>query len=250
MNKRSFTLIELLVVVSIIALLAGMLLPALNKARLSALSSACVNNQRQIGLALMSYTGDVNGYFPYADYGDIGGLGTSVRVTWAYSLNYTRHLKDNKVLFCDAAAPGFTSATGMERSKKDSPKNCIKFPNSSLEYYRFINYGINYTYLASNRGAWNGSDTSALLTQKIDNVVNPSEKIMTSDAWAKQNAYGRYIIAQSLPAESSNGMNDCHSNGTNILWCDGHVAQWKFARLTIQDGTSANVLKYFNVLKK
>ncbi len=248
MNKREFTLIELLIVVAIIAILAGMLLPALNKARLSAQSSSCVSNQRQLGLALVGYAGDCNGHFPFVDYDGIGG--SSVRITWAYSLNYTNYVKNNKVLFCDAAAPGFTSATGMERSRKDGPYTCIRYPNSSLEYYRFINYGINVHYLVSNRGYWNGSDGNALVTQKIDHVVNPSEKVMTADAWAKTGFYGRYIVSPSLPSEASNGMNDCHNNGTNILWCDGHVSQWRMARITLQNGTTANIQKYFNVLKK
>lgn len=64
--SRCFTLIELLVVVAIISILAAMLLPALQEAKWKGRQVVCVNNVRQLAMAVQLYTGDYNGYFPRA----------------------------------------------------------------------------------------------------------------------------------------------------------------------------------------
>jgi len=96
-GKAAFTLIELLVVIAIIAILAALLLPALARAKAQAKQTSCINNLRELSLAIQMYVNDAKGYPGDYDAGNGSYIWMQRILTYAGN--------DRPSFFCPAAPP-------------------------------------------------------------------------------------------------------------------------------------------------
>lgn len=214
-GRRSFTLIELLVVVSIIAILAGLLLPALNKARLTARDIACKNNLKTGALAVQLYSDAYNGYVLPLHTGGPGVYGNYSSKLWMQFLNLLGIVyMDNKLNL---------SASNM------APYMCPmiprdKYTNTDQAYYT---YAVNTKRIPSVPVA---SDWANL--RKFQSIPNHSRifymaETTRSPLAANQNGYNyAYNLYNIQPDVATAAWFDLvrHNGHFNLFYFDGHVA--------------------------
>lgn len=210
--RQRFTLLELLIVIAIVAILAGLLLPALNNAREKANAIACVSNMKQIQQALIGYVDDNRESFPC--YGNPAPSLTP-DINWIYRLYDGDYLKGGAVFFCKSQ---------RYRRKYDNDAIFLADPQS-IKNFDNGSYGYNWRYLGTNLDYSKESATIRWNTgAKRNQIRKPSEMISLVDV-VRDHARDLGSFACDPYADCGGGNPDPrHSGGCNVAWVDGHVS--------------------------
>ncbi len=208
---KRFTLIELLIVISIIAILAGLLLPALNSARKRAQGINCAGQQKQLGFAFAQYSVDYYDYYPCRQqYRTTEGSG------------YLSNTEKGPIVWTTALYGylGMPTVGNIYSYWYEPPKN-NPFRCPSLRTTQTAMIYTAYGYNTRLFGEDEKITTPAAYRQKILTVKRPARSVVVTDTWYETDTLAHREMAKYV----IEGNNVCyrHARKANGLFCDGHV---------------------------
>jgi prepilin-type N-terminal cleavage/methylation domain-containing protein/prepilin-type processing-associated H-X9-DG protein len=220
-ENKNFTLVELLVVIAIIAILAGMLLPALNKARETARKISCVNNLKQLGTSHSMYQ---------ADYDRI--CAPSSADSYWFALLWPYH-KSGKLYSCPSdTARTYMGTTGVAATIKGGlPGGLSYLRNADIDY-------------------------SGLFFKKNKSFKFPSQTLYSGDGSGNANAvgYANAVGANDFRTPYVVGVSNTkylarHNKSINTLFLDGHADNFTWTTFPVDytDATMPVTLKNVNI---
>ena len=214
-RKPVFTLIELLIVIAIIAILAGMLLPALNRARQKAQDISCVSTMKQLGLACLQYSSDNSDYVmpTTKPYSGSEASGTLEIEWWTY---YTPNFPG---LWLD---PYLKLTPYTNIGSVDSTLHCARYASMSpSQRGGNYGYGMNATFIGKDGKAFKHANY-----RKLTRLRHPSSLIyITESNTARQ--FDATTIFESKSGYSA--LQFRHNGAINVSYTDGHVNTRKMA---------------------
>ena len=218
-SQKSFTLIELLVVIAIIAILAAILLPALQSARERGRMAGCTSNMRQFGQAFQGYVDNTEYFIPYMNVGPSRRRPTSTHYWTGYFYDYG--FLPLNLFVCSSFHP-----TAADRPQTACDKN------GNITY---TGYGYSYSHMGSGRYVCN-VDTGASLSSsalKSSKVRYPSKMYALMDSWIQFGTGGTHgymtvsYKTDYLTKDNVGSPHSRHNKHVNILYADWHVAPTK-----------------------
>ncbi len=177
-RKAGFTLIELLVVIAIIAILASMLLPALNQAREKARASTCVNKLKQVGVMMNFYCDDYDDWIPKMNGDVIIYTGAVKSGNWTAALVCAGYAGKGNNLYQCAAYDNFVCPSLVRVYTEDNTTSGQK------DLFMWEGYGLNYNLAGEISTVWPSVKRSQACAKKRDWVVlnRPSSTMLIGDS--------------------------------------------------------------------